>query len=311
MITRKIKRDYGVIILNYNTAEEAILAAESVIEYDNDKTYVICIADNKSTNAKDFDILHNYNHTKVEVVFLPKNEGYARGNNQAIKILTEKYDIDYVVIMNPDVLILKKGTIDGLIDKLNSLPKEYSLISPLTTNGETDDNPQKKIIGSIVPSSYFQMLVMNTLLFKYLFLHLYNKAVYKDIMPFKKDFDIESVQGAFFICKSSDFKEINYFDNRTFLYGEERILGYKLRKLGRKELVAVDYIVQHEGGKSTKIRSKIPTARSVSLHLFPDILFIREYLKCPLIACVFYKALVWTDFGIKTIIYSIMSALKK
>ena len=43
---------------------------------------------------------------------------------------------------------------------------------------------------------------------------------------------VDVVSGSFFIIKSDIFEEIKGFDERTFLYCEENILGYKLKEKG-------------------------------------------------------------------------------
>ena len=51
--------DYCVIILNYNTALDAIGAAESVIRNAQNRSYVVCIADNASTKSGELNLLKN------------------------------------------------------------------------------------------------------------------------------------------------------------------------------------------------------------------------------------------------------------
>ena len=54
--------------------------------------------------------------------------------------------------------------------------------------------------------------------------------VYYKERPYERLIDFEVPSGCFFIIKTDAFMKVGMFDERTFLYAEEIILGYKLKE---------------------------------------------------------------------------------
>ena len=69
---------------------------------------------------------------------------------------------------------------------------------------------------------------------------MYDKSKYKS-----KITEVEVVKGCFFIIKSNVIKDINYFDENTFLYYEENILGKKLKDKKYKSYILNEVEVIH------------------------------------------------------------------
>jgi GT2 family glycosyltransferase len=295
---------YAVIILNYNTPDDTIIACESIINNATTEKFRICIVDNAS--CSNTDKLSAIKNNKVSTLFLPKNKGYANGNNDGIEYINSLYDPEYIVIMNPDVLILNKGTIEGLIEKHSKLNNKYCGISPIIWNPNISNNPYRQITASKIPNFSESLLLMTNITRIFNYKHFMN-LVYMDKMPYNKPFDAEVVSGAFFIINSSYFKQIGYFDNRTFLYGEERLIGYKLRSIGKIFCVCPKYIVQHEGGKSTKSKPHKITIRDIKLHMASEKIYLSDYLHANKTKIFISYVFACVDYLIKKIYYTILN----
>lgn len=246
----KVKVRYAVIILNYNTIEDAINAAQSVIYNAIESNYVICIADNASSKEYDRRKLSQIRLTNTIVCQLETNIGYAFGNNVAIAKVIEKYQSDYIVIMNPDVLLLEKGTIEGMITTIEKQGKEIIGGQPLVWNCHYGDDASVQQNIRRVPD-YKELCMIRFNPFKAIFRKKYSRYIYADKMPYKEHIQYYVPSGAFFIIRANEFRKLGYFDPNTFLYCEEHILGYKLREAGKKLLFMPEYKVRHEHGKST------------------------------------------------------------
>jgi N-acetylglucosaminyl-diphospho-decaprenol L-rhamnosyltransferase len=61
---------------------------------------------------------------------------------------------------------------------------------------------------------------------------------------------VDCVTGSFFIIRGRVFSKLGYFDEGTFLFYEEDILGYRLKRLGYKEAVLNTCTFVHEEGVS-------------------------------------------------------------
>ena len=133
--------DLMVVILNYNSTLASINAAESVV-HNTSGNYMICIADNHSKTTE-LELLKKYKNDKVITLFFNSNMGYAKGNNSAITQLSEVYNFKYIVIMNPDITICNKYTINEMINYLEKENDERVIgVSPLVWNYRYTDDPR-------------------------------------------------------------------------------------------------------------------------------------------------------------------------
>ena len=241
---------YVVIILNYNSYSDSILAAKSVIGYARTEDYLICIADNASTNKYEMKNLQSVD-LKNTIIFSNKNNfGYAKGNNEAIRHIKSLYKFKYIVIMNPDVTLIE-NSIDEMIEQIEK--ENNSKIvggQPLVWNYRYSNNAKNQINIGRVPT-YFDMYISSLCLFRILFKKRWKKTNYINEMPYANKIKYHVPSGAFFIIDVKVFSSIDLFDEDTFLFGEERIIGYKLKKMGYQMLFMPQYKVKHVHGKST------------------------------------------------------------
>lgn len=296
----KEKISYGVVILNYNTSNDAIKAAKTVIKCSTNNNFVICITDNASTKMGEIEALKNVNLRNTEVLAIKSNEGYARGNNEGCKYLINKYNPDYLVIMNPDVQLLNVGTIERLIDNIDT--KDYICgTQPLVWTPYKGNELYQVNIRNV--PSFFDVLIQHNFFLKRIFSRRAGKYIYKDQMPFIREIEYYVPSGAFFIMKAKQFENLDFFDNDTFLYNEEVILGYKIKEKGYKMLFNPQEKVQHEGGKSIGSNSKRIKHYAVRFEKDSLDIYLTKYLKVG----GFYKMLVHfvidMDFFCKRISY--------
>ena len=297
---------YGVIILNYNTPEDAVKAADSVVANATTDDFRIFIIDNHSTC--DLSTLKSYRNCNAEVYLLDNNKGYAFGNNQGIQRMLEDYEPEFTVIMNPDVLLLAKGTIEGLISKYKVSDIKLAGVSPVVWNPNVSNDFRTQITASVAPS-YKELFILKGGLAKYLFKNNFHRCTYMDKMPYHEDFLAESVSGAFFVMNTDIFKQIDFFDPNTFLYMEESIIGAKIKRIGYRFLVSPDYAVEHECGKSTKASAKSISKKSVQYGLDSVKVYMTSYLHLPQYKYNVYVCYVWLDYALKSMFYKVKSLL--
>ena len=97
-------KDYLIVILNYNSYEDTLVAVKSCVEMHRNDNYIICVADNNSTEKINKNELENIGNNKVEILEFDQNYGYAKGNNIAINEMTKKYLFKNECIMNTDII---------------------------------------------------------------------------------------------------------------------------------------------------------------------------------------------------------------
>ena len=97
-------RNVALIILNYNSADLTIKAAKHLLQFGTEVQLIIvdnCSKDNSKekieTEFKDVENVH--------LLFNDTNYGYAHGNNVGISYAEKLANIEFITIMNPDVIV--------------------------------------------------------------------------------------------------------------------------------------------------------------------------------------------------------------
>ena len=219
----------GIVILNYNDSENTMLMLDDIKNYKI--LSAIIVVDNHSTDDS-FKKLKKYENSKIKIIEAPENKGYAAGNNFGIKYLIENFEIDNIIISNPDIIVQEKD-IKMLVNDLKN--EDISLIAP------NIKEPIGISRGWKLPT-FLSELVANIPYFR-----VYeNKILAIDEEKYQEKLtQVEVVKGCFFIIKKEAFKAINFFDENTFLYYEEVIIGKHLKELGLKTYVDNEVVVIH------------------------------------------------------------------
>ena len=220
----------GMVILNYNDYETTFDMINQIKDYkvlDH-----IVIVDNHSTDLK-YDKLKKLKSNNIDVIQTDKNKGYAYGNNYGIKYLNDNYNVDYIIISNPDILVNEKCII-SLKEDLDK-NKNISIIAPVVNQlGE-------KLRGWKLPR-YSDELLSNI---NYIHRIAAKRTLYPNEYYNEKLTKVEVVSGCFFMARKIDFEKIGYFDAGTFLYYEENIIGKKLKDINKDTYIDNEVSIIH------------------------------------------------------------------
>lgn len=237
----------GIVILNYNEWDILIDCINSIRETCKKEKYRVYLVDNNSSIEMSSGF-KQYLKVSDDICFIENknNKGYSAGNNVGIGQALRD-NCDFILISNNDVIY-----------KDNAI---YSMKSFLTNNSEYG------IVGPKIytPNGKIQEINMGckmTLRGKYLFLlrktpfrFLSDKFV--DTFQAKHQdmnypFDVYAVSGCCFMLTKTTCEKMFPFDENTFLYEEENIIGTRMEILGLKTCYNTDSEVIHLGGASTK-----------------------------------------------------------
>lgn len=239
----------GLIILNYNSAEDSIVCVSKLLEFQ--KKYKIIIVDNCSTDDS-YEILKNKfgNTSTVDLIKTNANNGYSAGNNFGIKYAINKYGVTHIGILNPDVIISDELLLGNMLEILDRYP-QAAIIGGATKNANGIYN--ENIAAWNVPTGL--ELVVDHMLFVPKRRKLEAKHLEKDVLQ------VGCVIGCFFLAKVSALKKIGFLDENVFLYNEENILGIKCEQHGYQVLLYEKgyYVHNHKYSRGVKIpfRKKI------------------------------------------------------
>lgn len=296
--------DLGIVLLNYNTPHDTLCAIDSLQKFTH-ITYKICVVDNSSDDKKRVP-KDKVDSNIVDVLYLNENKGYADGNNKGVDYLISKYTLPFVLIMNPDVQIIKDYTLDSLLRKLSVQDDTVCGIQPLVWTPRFGSEPALQCNIRTV-KNYFDCCISCFHPFQYIFKKRFRRMVYEDLKPYKKDVVFEVPSGCFFIIKTTVVKEIGgLFDSNTFLYNEEFILGYKIKEKGYHFLFDVSQIVQHEQGGSTG-QNKVMISPLYKKHHKQSLgVYLKDYLKVGKISISFINFLIDLNYWGKYLKYNIL-----
>lgn len=266
-----------LIILNFNDSEHTIKLLKKTLEYEC-LSHIIVI-DNHSTDNSLMD-LQAYTCEKITILSSSINGGYAKGNNIALRYASEHFEPDYFLIANPDICINE-----------NVLYKLYDLI---------EANKQKRV-GLITASmqSRKEYKCMTAWKLPRFFHVFYNnfvtlKSFTGDSTQYSKKYlrqelcEVDVISGSCFLASAAAMKEIDYFDENTFLYCEENILAFKLKNAGYTNLLYNKASYEHE--HSISIDANTDSLYNKYMYLYDSLLYYnRQYLNTNIIQNFLFK----------------------
>ena len=255
----------GIIILNYNNVKDIKECIDSLIRCMDMSIVKLLVVDNGSTIDNSLEVA-NYLRTKfveiqeiskdstvsklgaISYLRLSENLGYAKGNNEGLRFLYNDTDINYIMILNSDIIITE-DFIPTIREHINC-HKELAAVSPLLykRNGEVD--------YCCARTSLSKADLLRT--FSFVFNKQYIKALdsqkilkYSPNAVLKDSVDIEFPSGSCMMFRKQVLQDLEGFDPNTFLYYEENILCRKIQKLGLKCALIPSVSCIHTGGATT------------------------------------------------------------
>lgn len=217
----------GIVVLNYNDGKETANFVNQLNSYQI--VDQICVVDNAST---DDSLTWLESLENIKLIKLPKNKGYAAGNNAGLKYFYEQ-DYDNYIIANPDIIVDKHNLLD-FIAHMNS-ESTYHIFGPtIEEHGKINHGWKERTIRYDIHDNYpvVNRLFKNT--------NKYPKLHYKG--PITK---VDCVSGCFIGLKKEVIDTIGFLDEGTFLYYEEDILCSKARQANLQVCVLNNVNVIH------------------------------------------------------------------
>ncbi|MFT8887735.1 MAG: hypothetical protein ABF904_02860 [Ethanoligenens sp.] len=205
----------------------------------------ICVVDNSETGG----LTGQEEPLQAENVLFRKttNEGYSKGNNLGISAVESQYGLpDFFMVANPDIEI-DCASVECCVRLLQSVPA-IALAAPrmLRADGTFHDLPgwcRRTVRGDLAYSSGILARLLGMRREAY-------PTSYWDEMPFVR---VDCVAGACFFIRAKAFKTCGYFDEHSFLFYEEDMLGEKLHRMGLGEAVCTGCTYRHLEGVSTQV----------------------------------------------------------
>lgn len=223
-----------MIILNYNDHLMTTSYLQKIKDYAIlDK---IIVVDNNSTDNS-FEVLSQFSSDKIIVLSAPENQGYASGNNVGLNYAFKHYDVENFIISNPDIEV-SENVIKSICECLDK--KDFITATGLIKNKA---GFVAKNFAWYLPKYYH--ILSETFILSTMILKKFNLSRFYQLDDKSDIKKVEVLSGCFFAINAKVFRDIGFFDERTFLYGEENCLFYKIEKLGYKNGVLLNQDVIH------------------------------------------------------------------
>lgn len=266
-----------VLILNYKSYQDTINYTYNILNQKNINVDVL-IVDNDSQNSSFENLSKEFvNNSRVRVIESEKNGGYAYGNNFGLKYV-EKEDYDYITISNNDIIIDNESLLSQLIKKYSSLNKP-AFLSPIQTNRGIPYSPAWKL-PSIQSDIFSNIPILNK---------FYKKLNSYDLNSEKNTIPVDVLPGSFYLFKKEVIYDLGLLDESTFLYGEERILAYKIKKMKLQNYLDLNLSYEHEQSKT--ISSNLSKLKMIKLSHESSIYYHEHYKKSSKVGIYILKTL--------------------
>ena len=202
----------------------------------------------------------------IHIVRSSSNVGFARGHNLGARYLLDR-ECDYLLFINPDVLITP-AALRSLVETLSNepragccggLPINERGVSRMACRNKPSPGDKLFLYGPAVRLSFTKPLFSR---------HFLDYRKLQDGSP------VYAISGACILFRAIAFKDINGFDEATFLYEEEFIISEKLEARGWKTVVSTSSNYFHDEAHST---SQIPNRRRLHFIRSEQYLLKRYY----------------------------------
>lgn len=244
-----MKPDVSILIVTYNSADEIARCLNSVFVAGRRLREEVVIVDNGSTDDTVAVVREQF--PQVKLVVPGSNLGFAAGVNLAARHATA----DYFLLLNPDTELIGHA-----IDRVVQFAREYPHHG--LYGGRT-----LKPDGSLEPSSCWGLPTLWSLT-------MFATGL-STLAPRNRWLDPESlghwerdtvrevgiVTGCFLLVHRTVWEQLEGFDERYFMYGEDVDLAIRARAAGLRPVICPDAQLIHEIGRS----SATPAAKMLLL----------------------------------------------
>ncbi|MFZ4648011.1 MAG: glycosyltransferase family 2 protein [Patescibacteria group bacterium] len=201
----------SIIIVSYKVKEKLRANLLALFSSVNAQNFEVFVVDNNSGDGT-VEMVKEY-FPQVNLISNSENLGFAKANNQAIKLAKG----DYILLLNPDMQVFPDTISRSL---LNAQEKSKAIVSSIKLVDEQGANiPHVRRF----PKLFDQLMVV--LKVPHFLPNVLNSYLYKNF-DYQKAAAVDSVRGAFFLINRSAWQKISgeekpFLDDRYFIWFEE------------------------------------------------------------------------------------------
>lgn len=255
------------VILHYKSIDETLKCLDCLKSNFNEKDISLIVVDNNSLLEAEEKKIREYTQ---DLIILNENKGFAKANNIGSKYAIEKYNPDFIAVINNDVFIEQKEFID--IIKEDYEKYNFDLLGPWidSTTGESC-NPfpvletKEQVENALIKNRKLVKIYSSSIL--YIFLNMYmtfKHILRKPIVPTNETILKKQValHGCSLIFSKKYYQKYeNIFYDETFLFHEEEFLYNRIIKDNLISIYDPNLKVFHKEGSSIKKKGSKRTSK--------------------------------------------------
>ena len=210
----------AIIILNYNSSDDCRKCIGSLKRQQGVETEIV-VVDNCSRVEERKAVEEFCKESGCTFIANSENKGYNAGNNAGLRYAAEK-GYEFALIANPDMEFPQTDYITRLVEKMQKDENIVVCGSDIRTQEGVHQNPKRR--GADNLKGYF-----------YWIKDIFNKGKKRSDKPMWIEDPTVSkycncLNGCCILIRMGFIKDIGFFDENTFLYGEEPILGAQVEE---------------------------------------------------------------------------------
>ena len=277
---------YAAVVLHYRAEEltKQCVSALLALELGEGDSLAVAVVDNGSPDGSGARLQAFYEgETRVRVLLLPDNEGFARGNNAGFRYIREALDPDYILVLNNDVLLRQKDFLiradvllrDGVFGVLGPdirNPESGRHQSPSHKDPPDEEETKALLARYEAANRHFFAYWLRRKAKDGMKRHAGNKTgsrtggpeIFVDPKhpsPLLRAEDVVLHGACYVFARSFTEKMENAFHPGTFLYMEEDILALLCRRAGIRMLYDPSLWAEHLEDGATKTEYRTAYAR--------------------------------------------------
>ncbi len=212
--------DLSVLVVNWNTCVQTLACLRSVTEQMQDVDYELIVVDNASSDGS-VEAIRAANLPRLRLIESPVNTGFVGGNNLAAAQARGRYWL----LLNSDTLVLSAET-GQIIDYLDRHPEVAVAGGPVM-----DEKGRMQFSGRRFPSLW--LVFLNNTLHRVIKFETpaYRRSIYRGV-ALDAPIDVDWIEGAYLYVRAGLVQGAPLLDERIFMYYEDTLLGYRLKKQG-------------------------------------------------------------------------------
>lgn len=224
----------SVIIVHYQVKDLLRNCILSIKKYFQGFDYEIIVVDNNSPNSGWKSLIQEF--PDVNFITLDHNLGFSKANNIGVK----QAKGEYVYILNPDTEI--EGDYFKEILDFADCQENFGALGLRMHNAEGRFLPESKRSVPALVNSFEKLFTK---------LNDNSKTYYRNDIGEYDIAEVEVMTGANLLMKKAVYEEVDGFDERYFMYGEDIDLCYTILRKGYRNFYYGKYSILHYKGEST------------------------------------------------------------